>query len=69
MQTAVSNPNLRTNPTGQETVSSGHAPRSAAQPAFAHKRGRMPLRVSWRFNLISVVAVSALVAISLLLQA
>ncbi len=69
MQTTVSDPELRINPTGQKTISPGHVSRSAAQPAFSHKRGRMPLRLSWRFNLIATAAISALVAISLLLQA
>ena len=72
MQSAVSDPKLRAGSGGQLAESSdpsGVASRSAAPPAFTHKRGRERLSLSWKFKLAVVGAISALVAVSLLLQA
>ena len=72
MQTAVSDPKLRAVSDEQFDVSSTSSmvsSRAAVQPAFTHKRGRRLLDLSWRFKLVTVGAISALVAMSLLIQA
>ena len=66
MQTVVSEPKLRAG--SGEKLSEPAVSRAAVKPAFSHRRGRRRLDLSWRFKLAAVGAVSALVAISLLLQ-
>ena len=72
MQTAVSDPKLRSRSDEQfdePFTSSRVSPRAAVQPDFTHKRGRKRLDLSWRLKLAVAVSVSALVAVSLLIQA
>ncbi len=72
MQSTVSNPTSRAGSSGrfaESSVLSGANSRVAVQSAFAHKMGRERLNLSWRFKLAAVGAISALVAVSLLLQA
>ena len=72
MQTAVSDPKLRSGSDEQidEPFTSPRvSSRAAVQPAFTHKRGRKRLDLSWRLKLGVVASVSALVAVSLLIQA
>ena len=72
MQTAVSDPKLRVGSDEQideADDSSMVSSRAAVQPAFAHRRGRKRLDLSWRFKLAAAGAVGVLVAMSLLIQA
>lgn len=66
MQTVVSDPKLRA--VLNERLTESSASRAAIQPVFTHKRGRDCLSLSWQFNLAVAVSVSALVAVSLLIQ-
>ena len=67
MQTAVSDPKLRAG--SSERLVESVASRAAVQPVFTHKMGRERLDLSWGFKLAAAVSVSALVAVSLLIQA
>ena len=67
MQTAVSDPRSRTEASERLTESS--ISRAVVQPVFAYRRGRKRLDLSWRFKLAVAASVSALVAVSLLIQA
>lgn len=72
MQTAVSDPKLRTKSSArlaESAASSRVNSRAAASSAFTHKRGRKRLNMFWEFKLVVIFSVSALVAVSLLLQA
>lgn len=72
MQTAVFDSERRAGSDGQsaELVTQSMANlHTAVQPVFTHKRGRNRLSLSWRFKLAVAVSVSALVAVSLLIQA
>lgn len=72
MQTAISDPKLRSGSDEQfdEPFTSPRVgSRAAVQPAFNHKRGRKRLDLPWRLKLVVAVSVSALVAVSLLIQA
>ena len=72
MQTAVSDPKLRSG-SGEQFdeafTSSRVSSRAAVQPDFTRKRGRKRLDLPWRMKLAVAVSVSALVAVSLLIQA
>ena len=68
MQTAVSDPRLRAESSGQ-LAGSAVSPRAGVQPAFAHRRGRERLNLSWRIKLTTAGAISVLVVLSLLIQA
>ena len=67
MQTVVSDPKIRAESSGRLAESA--VSRATVQPAFTHKRGRKRPDLSWGFKLAVTGAISALVAISLLIQA
>jgi hypothetical protein len=67
MQTAVSDPKLRAG-SDESSTSSRVSSRAAVQPDFTHRRGRKRLDLSWRVKLAVAVSVSALIAVSLLVQ-
>ena len=68
MQTVVSDPKLRAG-SDEVSTSSKVSTRAVVQPAFTHKKGRERLDLPWRFKLAAAGAISALVAMSLLIQA
>ena len=68
MQTAVSDPKLRSRSSGQ-IAESVVSPRAGVQPAFTHRRGRERLNLSWRMKLGAAGVISVLAALSLLIQA
>ena len=70
MQTALSNPEINARSRTQfPELSAPSRYASSEQRTFSHKRARLPLSLSWKFNLSATAVVAAVVAVSILVQA
>ena len=72
MQTAVSNPEINAKPRTrlpELSATSRYVSAGAEQCSLVHKRARLPLSLSWKFNLSATAVVTAVVAVSILAQA
>ena len=72
MQTAVSNTEINAKSRTrfpELSATSRYVSAGAAQRSLGHRRARLPLSLSWKFNLSATAVVTTVVAVSILVQA